>query len=41
MKNKQRGNMYSWVTHTWNAIKGKCPYHNSIVEYKHFRIKNV
>ena len=21
---KQKGNMYNWVTHTWNAIKGKC-----------------
>ena len=23
--NKQKGNMYGFVTHTWNAIKGKCP----------------
>ena len=22
--NKSKGNMYSWVTHTWNAIKGQC-----------------
>lgn len=22
--NKSKGNMYEWVTHTWNAIKGKC-----------------
>ena len=21
-----RGNMYSWVTHTWNTVKGKCPH---------------
>ena len=26
MLNKQKGNMYSWVTHTWNPIKGKCPH---------------
>lgn len=26
MLNKQRGNMYNFCTHTWNAIKGKCPY---------------
>jgi len=26
MMNKQKGNMYPWVTHTWNAIRGKCPY---------------
>lgn len=25
--NKSKGNMYSFVTHTWNAIKGKC-YHD-------------
>jgi len=24
--NKQKGNMYPWVTHTWNPIKGKCPH---------------
>lgn len=24
--NKQKGNMYEFVTHTWNAIKGKCPH---------------
>ncbi len=23
---KQKGNMYSFVTHTWNPIKGKCPH---------------
>jgi len=24
--NKSKGNMYDFVTHTWNAIKGKCPH---------------
>jgi len=24
--NKQKGNMYEFVTHTWNPIKGKCPH---------------
>jgi len=24
--NKQKGNMYPWVTHTWNVVKGKCPH---------------
>jgi len=24
--NTSSGNMYSWVTHTWNAIKGACPH---------------
>lgn len=26
MLNKQKGNMYDWVTHTWNPIRGKCPH---------------
>lgn len=24
--NASKGNMYSWVTHTWNTIKGQCPH---------------
>jgi len=24
MLNKQKGNMYGFVTHTWNVVKGKC-----------------
>jgi len=24
--NKQSGNMYPWVTHTWNPIRGLCPH---------------
>lgn len=26
MLNKQKGNMYGFVTHTWNTIKGSCPH---------------
>jgi DNA repair photolyase len=26
MINEAKGNMYSWVTHTWNTIKGECPH---------------
>ncbi len=26
MLNKQKGNMYGFVTHTWNPIKGICPH---------------
>ncbi len=26
MLNISKGNMYPFVTHTWNAIKGKCPH---------------
>lgn len=24
--NESKGNMYSWVTHTWNTVKGECPH---------------
>jgi protein gp37 len=23
---ESKGNMYSWVTHTWNTVKGECPH---------------
>jgi len=26
MLNKQHGNMYPWITHTWNPIRGRCPH---------------
>jgi len=26
MLRESKGQMYSWVTHTWNAIKGECPH---------------
>ncbi len=26
MLNKQKGNMYPFVSHTWNAVKGECPH---------------
>ncbi len=26
MLRKSTGNMYDWITHTWNPIKGKCPH---------------
>ena len=32
--NKQKGNMYGFVTHTWNPIKGRCP-HNCNYCYMH------
>ncbi len=34
--NKQKGNMYSFVTHTWNPIKGKCPHDCSYCYMKRF-----
>jgi|WetSurMetagenome_2_1015567.scaffolds.fasta_scaffold00103_1 DNA repair photolyase len=24
--NESKGNMYPWVTHTWNTVKGECPH---------------
>jgi DNA repair photolyase len=24
--NKSKGNMYPWVTHTWNPVRGRCPH---------------
>lgn len=29
MLRESKGNMYSWVTHTWNPIKGECPHNCS------------
>lgn len=29
MLNKSTGNMYEWVTHTWNTVKGRCPHNCS------------
>lgn len=36
MLNKQKGNMYGFVTHTWNAIKGKCSHNCSYCYMKVF-----
>ncbi|GAH92256.1 unnamed protein product, partial [marine sediment metagenome] len=33
---KSIGNMYSWTTHTWNVIKGKCPHDCSYCYMKRF-----
>lgn len=37
--NKQKGNMYPWITHTWNPIRGKCPHDCSYCYMK--RIPNI
>ncbi len=34
--NKSRGNMYPWVSHTWNVIKGKCPHDCSYCYMKRY-----
>ncbi len=39
--NISKGNMYSFITHTWNVIKGKC-YHDCLYCYmKKFKLYNT
>ncbi len=33
MLNKRKGNMYGWIDHTWNCMKGSC-YHSCGYCYK-------
>jgi DNA repair photolyase len=39
--NKQKGNMYGFVTHTWNVIKGKCIHDCSYCYMKRFPQKDL
>ncbi len=39
--NKQKGNMYPFVTHTWNVVKGKCPHDCSYCYMKIFPQKDL
>jgi len=39
--NKQKGNMYGWVTHTWNTVKGKCPHECDYCYMKVFTLNDV
>ena len=41
MLNKQKGNMYGFVTHTWNVIKGKCVHDCSYCYMKRFPQKDL
>ena len=41
MLNKQKGNMYGFVTHTWNPIKGKCPHNCSYCYMRIFPQKEL
>jgi len=36
--NKQTGNMYPFVTHTWNPIRGRCPHDCSYCYMKGFNV---
>lgn len=38
---EQRGNMYSWVTHTWNPVKGKCPHECNYCYMRRFPQKEL
>lgn len=35
--NISKGNMYPFVTHTWNTVKGKCPHNCSYCYMKQFK----
>ena len=39
--NKQSGNMYPWITHTWNPIRGKCPHDCSYCFMKQFCVGHL
>ena len=39
--NKQSGNMYPFVTHTWNPIRGRCPHQCSYCYMKRFKVGNL
>ena len=39
--NKQIGNMYGWVTHTYNIIKGRCPHNCDYCYVKRFPIGDL
>jgi len=39
--NTQKGNMYGFVTHTWNTIKGFCPHNCSYCYMKRFPQKTL
>lgn len=41
MLNKQKGNMYGFVTHTWNPISGKCEHDCSYCYMKRFPQKPI
>ena len=39
--NRQSGNMYPFVTHTWNPIRGCCPHQCCYCYMKHFKVGNL
>lgn len=41
MLREQKGNMYSFVTHTWNPIKGRCSHDCEYCYMKRFPLKGI
>lgn len=39
--NKPKGNMYEWITKTWNPIRGACPHQCSYCYVKKSRVKRL
>lgn len=39
--NKTKGNMYPWVTHTWNPIRGRCPHQCTYCYVPHSRANHL
>jgi len=39
--NKQSGNMYPFVTHTWNPIRGRCPHKCAYCYMKGLKVGNL
>jgi len=39
--NESKGNMYSFVSHTWNTVKGKCYHDCSYCYMKRFRLNDT
>lgn len=38
---KSKGNMYPFVSHTWNVVKGKCPHNCTYCYMKKFKLKKM
>jgi DNA repair photolyase len=41
MLNKSKGNMFDWVTHTWNTVKGRCLHDCSYCYMKIFPLGEI
>ena len=41
MLNESKGNMYGFVTHTWNTVKGKCPHDCEYCYMKSFPQRDI